>query len=152
VPCSVFPAERGAWRLEALRVPWGGATRSFAWVERYAIGVEGHTVQDRARIRDLVLPRLGRRAWRTGLRVERYSGEGSEFQALKDWTPGLDPRGIDWVASARRRLLTWREHRAERNHPIVLAIDTGRAMRERRDRQSRVDDTSQDLGGRRIAK
>jgi uncharacterized protein (DUF58 family) len=42
----------------------------------------------------------------------------------------MDNRFIDWKASARHRMLLSREHRAERNHHVVLAIDTGRLMSE----------------------
>ena len=39
-------------------------------------------------------------------------------------------RSIDWKQSARHRKLLCKEFRTERNHPIVLAFDTGYLMRE----------------------
>ena len=44
--------------------------------------------------------------------------------------PGLDPRAIDWKASARHRKLLCQEFRAERNHQVILALDTGHLMSE----------------------
>ncbi|MEM6930911.1 MAG: DUF58 domain-containing protein, partial [Myxococcota bacterium] len=66
----------------------------------------------------------------TGLKVERFAGDGSEFDALREFMTGMDRRTIDWKASARHTKLLAREFRAERNHQIVLAIDTGRLMAE----------------------
>jgi len=65
-----------------------------------------------------------------GLRIERFAGAGSEFHSMREYVPGMDSRFIDWKASARHATLLCREHRAERNHHIVFAIDTGRIMSE----------------------
>jgi len=65
-----------------------------------------------------------------GVKTRRFIGDGSEFESLRKYVPGLDHRQIDWKASARHRKLLCRENRAERNHRIVLAFDTGRLMSE----------------------
>jgi uncharacterized protein (DUF58 family) len=65
-----------------------------------------------------------------GLKIERFAGVGSEYHAMREYVPGLDSRWIDWKASARHTRLLCREYRAERNHHIVFAIDTGRLMAE----------------------
>jgi uncharacterized protein (DUF58 family) len=64
------------------------------------------------------------------LKIERYKGDGTEFEALKEFTTGDDHRAIDWKASARHRSLLTRQFRAERNHQVCLAIDTGHLMSE----------------------
>jgi uncharacterized protein (DUF58 family) len=63
-----------------------------------------------------------------GSKTERYVGDGSEFESLRQYVPGLDTRSIDWKASARHRKLVCRRFRAERNHQLVLAIDSGHLM------------------------
>jgi uncharacterized protein (DUF58 family) len=55
-------------------------------------------------------------------------GEGSDFHALKEFQTGMDLRDIDWKQSARHLKLIGREYRTERNHHVVLAIDSGRLM------------------------
>ena len=65
-----------------------------------------------------------------GAQVERFVGDGSEFDALVEYVPGLDHRAISWKASARHRRLLCQEFRAERNHQVVLALDTGHLMAE----------------------
>ena len=65
-----------------------------------------------------------------GQKQQRDKGEGAEFEALRDYAPGLDHRFMDWKRSARARKLLCKEFRIERNHQIVLAFDTGHLMQE----------------------
>src|SRR5262249_54933247 len=65
-----------------------------------------------------------------GLKIERYRGDGTEFESLREYVPGDLMRDVHWRSSGRHRKLPSPQHRAERNHPIVLAIDTGRLMAE----------------------
>ena len=65
-----------------------------------------------------------------GVKENRAVGEGSEFHQLREFVQGMDVKTIDWKRSARRRVLLAKELRAERNHHVILAIDTGYQMRE----------------------
>jgi uncharacterized protein (DUF58 family) len=65
-----------------------------------------------------------------GIKTQNQQGEGSEFDALRAYVPGLDHRSIDWKHSARHRTLVCKEFRTERNHQIILAVDTGHLMSE----------------------
>jgi len=76
---------------------------------------------------------------RVGVKVERYDGEGSEFESLREFRVGDDHRTIDWKASARHRALLRRQFRAERDHDVVLAVDSGRLMAERIDGVPKLD-------------
>lgn len=67
----------------------------------------------------------------SGQKDMRLRGEGSEFHQLVEFSPGMDPRQIDWKRSARQRRMVVRETRVERNHQIILALDCGRLMAER---------------------
>ena len=53
----------------------------------------------------------------------RQHGEGSEFHALREYAPGLDPRSIDWKQSAKHRALMCKEYFTERNQQVVFAFD-----------------------------
>jgi uncharacterized protein (DUF58 family) len=81
-------------------------------------------------VRTAALRLSSERDFRAGLKIERYAGDGTEFDSLKEFATGDDSRTIDWKASAHHRRLVARHHRAERNHQIVLAVDTGRLMCE----------------------
>ncbi|MEM9105224.1 MAG: DUF58 domain-containing protein [Pseudomonadota bacterium] len=74
-----------------------------------------------------------------GAKDMRLRGEGSEFHQLRDFVAGMDPRTIDWKRSARLHSLTARETRAERNHQIILCLDSGHLMGERIGQLSKLD-------------
>jgi uncharacterized protein (DUF58 family) len=74
-----------------------------------------------------------------GAKVQLDTGEGTEFHALKDYQAGMDPHSVDWKQSARHGKLVGREYRTERNHHIILALDTGRLMCAPLGGQPRID-------------
>ncbi|MEM9502031.1 MAG: DUF58 domain-containing protein [Pseudomonadota bacterium] len=75
----------------------------------------------------------------TGLIARRIRGEGTQFEALSEYEPGMDRRRIDWKASARHNHLYARENESERNNQIVFAFDCGQAMCEPVDGMPRID-------------
>lgn len=74
-----------------------------------------------------------------GLIARRIRGEGTEFEALADYEPGMDRRRIDWKSSARHGRLFAKEYETERNNQIVFAFDCGQAMCEPIDGLARLD-------------
>jgi uncharacterized protein (DUF58 family) len=74
-----------------------------------------------------------------GQKTMRQQGEGSEFRALRDYVPGLDPRAIDWKQSAKHRQLMCKEFLTERNQQIVFAFDCGHLMSQPLDGVPRLD-------------
>jgi uncharacterized protein (DUF58 family) len=62
--------------------------------------------------------------------ARRLRGEGTMFEALSEYQPGMDRRRIDWKSSARHMHLYAKEYESERNNPIVFALDCGQAMCE----------------------
>jgi len=65
-----------------------------------------------------------------GQRLHARLGEGSEFESLVRFMPGLDRRAIDWKQSARHTDLLAKQFETEKDNRIVLAIDSGRMMSE----------------------
>ena len=84
---------------------------------------------DIRRIRDEGLRMFSRDA-QFGAKVQMDIGEGAEFHALRDFQAGMDRRTVDWKQSARHQVLLAKEFRTERNHQVVLAVDSGRVMSE----------------------
>lgn len=74
-----------------------------------------------------------------GVKVQQQRGEGAEFDALRDYAPGLDIRHIDWKHSARHHKLLCKEFKTERNHQVILGFDTGYLMSEPIDGIPRLD-------------
>ena len=75
----------------------------------------------------------------TGLIARRIRGEGTQFEALTEYEPGMDRRRIDWRASARHIALYARENESERNNQIIFAFDCGQAMCEPVEGLPRID-------------
>lgn len=124
------PTARGRARLAALWSRWTGPL-GLIWVEdRRPVEQEVPVLPD---IRAVTRRALGLRAPDApiGQKPEARHGEGSEFEALKEYVQGMDYRAVDWKQSARHRKLVCKEFRAERNHPVVVAFDTGHLMSER---------------------
>jgi uncharacterized protein (DUF58 family) len=94
------------------------------------VGLAVRVIPDVKSVREAAARWLATRETTLGARVARGSGDGSEFSALREHVPGMDPRAIHWKASARHRRLLGQEFRAERNRQVVLAVDTGRLLRE----------------------
>lgn len=65
-----------------------------------------------------------------GLIARRIRGEGTQFEALSEYQPGMDRRRIDWKSSARHVHLYAKEFETERNNQIVFAFDCGQTMCE----------------------
>jgi uncharacterized protein (DUF58 family) len=65
-----------------------------------------------------------------GLIARRIRGEGTQFEALTEYQPGMDRRRIDWKSSARHAQLYAKEFETERNNQIVFALDCGQTMCE----------------------
>ncbi len=63
-----------------------------------------------------------------GVRRSRRLGTDNEFERLRDYAEGDEPRHMDWRATARRRKLTVRAHQANQSQRIIFLIDCGRMM------------------------
>ncbi len=74
-----------------------------------------------------------------GIRPRPARGEGTEFESLREYVAGDDPRHVDWHASARRGRLIVRQHQTERHHTVMIAVDTGRLMAAQVEASSKLD-------------
>ncbi len=69
------------------------------------------------------------RFWDQGVRrIQRARGGQHEFESLRDYVPGDEPRRIDWKAFARRGKPMVREFEPERGQEVIVMIDCGRRM------------------------
>ncbi len=130
VPFPLRPLRRGRAAVEEVWVAWSGP---LGLLRRTAVTRPGTPIAitpDLGRVRRDALENVTQRDALPGQKLERYLGQGTEFHALREWTAGMERRSVDWKASARHTRLLAREVRAERNHQVVVAVDTGRLMAE----------------------
>jgi uncharacterized protein (DUF58 family) len=134
----IRPTRRGTLRIEQLWLRWRGPMRLIEGTRRFPIARNVAVVPNILPARGDALVLYFRDAL-FGTKSQRDAGEGAEFESLREYAPGLDSRFIDWKHSARHRKMLVREFRTERNHPIILAFDTGHLMREPLDGIARLD-------------
>jgi uncharacterized protein (DUF58 family) len=70
--------------------------------------------------------RLARLRELDGRSAVRVRGQGTEFDALREYVDGDDVRSIDWRATARAADVMVRTWRPERDRHVLLVLDTGR--------------------------
>lgn len=138
VALPIRTERRGTVRLAAVWLrrsgPLSFATRS----ERRALGVDVPVLPNIVAVKRQALAFAAADA-PLGAKPQYQRGSGTEFEALRDYVAGLDTRAIDWKHSARHRALVCKEFQTERNHHVVLALDTGRLMAEVVDGVTKLD-------------
>jgi len=123
------PLRRGEGAVERAWLRWRGPL-GLVWKQvEQAPGREIPVTPNIRAVKDEAI-RLFAREAQFGIKTQLETGEGSEYHALRELTAGMDRRTIDWKQSARHAKLLAKEFRTERNHPVVFAIDAGRAMCE----------------------
>ncbi|HWV61543.1 MAG TPA: DUF58 domain-containing protein, partial [Sphingopyxis sp.] len=135
---ALTASRRGQARIDALWIRWAGPL-GLVWKQRkFEIDGAIHIVPSLRAVTDEGSRLFQRNSW-FGLRQQRFRGEGTEFESLAEYQPGMDRRAIDWTASARHVKLLAKEYRVERDNRVVLAIDSGRTMAEPVGGMPRVD-------------
>lgn len=138
LPTAFTAARRGTATIERLWARVAGPL-GLAWRQRgKPLGLPAIVTPDLAPVREQGM-RQFLQSRQFGTRIRPDSGDGTEFQSLTDFQPGMERRAIDWKASARRYALLAREYRTERDNSVVFAIDCGRAMSEPVDGLPRID-------------
>jgi uncharacterized protein (DUF58 family) len=63
-----------------------------------------------------------------GVRPKRKRGDGMEFEGLREYVLGDEPRRIDWRATARRGSPIVRTYRHEESRTVLICVDQSRLM------------------------
>ena len=135
---GLTPIRRGRGMLPRVWARWRGPL-GLTWRQLLDdIDRDVPVTLDIGGVKDQAMQLLSRDAL-GGARIQRELGGGSEFHALREFQTGMDQRTIDWKRSARHGGLLAKEFRVERNHTVMLVIDTGRLMCEPVEGAPRVD-------------
>nr|WP_246617036.1 DUF58 domain-containing protein [Sphingomonas yunnanensis] len=135
---TVTPRRRGTARPATLWLRWHGPL-GLAWHQRARpLAAALPILPDIRPVRQRGAELLRRLAF-DGMLAQQDRGDGSEFEALVEFQPGMDRRAIDWKQSARHTRLHAKDYRPERNSQIVFALDTARQMSEPVARVPRID-------------
>ena len=139
IATRIVPKERGTLRLERVHVRV--RSRMGLWHADRRIPCTA-TIRVYPALRQIGRYALYARANRTsllGVRRSRRVGTDNEFERLRDYSSDDQFRAIDWRATARRRVLTVRDHQANESQRVVFAVDCGRMMVNRTGGESLLD-------------
>ncbi len=125
----ITPSRRGTGQIETLWLRWTGPLGLGARLVFRPVGQPVRVSPNIAAVRSPALQTFLRDA-QVGLIARRIRGEGTQFEALSEYQPGMDRRRIDWKSSARHTHLYAKEYETERNNQIVFAFDCGQTMCE----------------------
>jgi uncharacterized protein (DUF58 family) len=72
-------------------------------------------------------------------RPRSFRAAGTDFESLRPYVDGEDPRSIDWKATARRGALISRNRQVEKGQQLAVLLDSGRLMAETIGEQPRLE-------------
>jgi uncharacterized protein (DUF58 family) len=138
IALPVDPRRRGRVDIDRIWLRWRGPLGLVEFTRRVAVGRTIDVLPNVRGVHSAALQFFAQEAI-YGIKTQQQTGEGAEFDALREYAPGLDSRFIDWKHSARHRKLLCKEFRTERNHQVIMAFDTGYLMLEPVDTITRLD-------------
>jgi uncharacterized protein (DUF58 family) len=138
IPMPVIPRRRGRVRLERVWMRWRGPLGLVEFIRKVELDRTIDVLPNVRGVHGAALQFYVQEAIH-GIKTQLQKGEGAEFDALREYMPGLDSRFIDWKHSARHRKLLCKEFRTERNHQVMMAFDTGYLMLDPVDGITRLD-------------
>ncbi|MBC6990442.1 DUF58 domain-containing protein [Hymenobacter sp. BT491] len=128
------PVKRGEYQFGALNVfaasPIGLVRRRFRYGQDQMVPVYPSFLQ----MRQYELLAISNRLTEVGVKRIRRVGHSLEFEQVRPYVPGDDPRAINWKATARRTdasgdTLIVNHFQDERAQQVYSLIDKGRVMR-----------------------
>jgi uncharacterized protein (DUF58 family) len=125
---SVLPVSRGDTSLQDIHLRYQGLLR---FAERRAAVRLKQTVRVYPSLREskqYMLYLMRSRQIELEKRLRRTIGAGREFESLRDYREGDEPRDICWTATARRGKLVTRTYQMERSQQVAIVIDAGRLL------------------------
>ncbi|MCE5241915.1 MAG: DUF58 domain-containing protein [Desulfobacteraceae bacterium] len=143
--------------VDRLRVPWPlvGTARGEHVLSRFRTGVVSplglwdyygyHPARTRIRVYPDLFTESGKGAAMLlrkgpGAHVLPRTGQGREFEKLRDYLPGDSMSDIHWKVTAKRGRLATREFQVERTREVYVAVDTSRLS-------TRTFDAEREAGG-----
>lgn len=126
-----IPQKRGRYHFSAIRINHLSGWGFWSVHRRFPLDSEIHVYPNiEAMHRFEILARVNHLD-EFGVRTIRMKGDGTEFERLREYRPGDEPRKVDWKSTARFGKLIVREMGRERNQNLIMMIDTGRMMRQK---------------------
>lgn len=126
---KVRPVKRGEYRFGKVNVfiatIIGLVERRYRFDQEQNVPVYPSFIQ----MRRYELLAISSRLTEAGIKKIRRRGQNSEFDQIKDYVSGDDPRTVNWKATARRNRLMVNTYQDEKSQQMYALIDMGRVMK-----------------------
>lgn len=126
---KVRPVRRGEYTFGSVNVlvatVLGTVQRKFTFDDEMNVPVYPSFIQ----MRKYELLAISHRLVDAGIKKIRRVGTNTEFDAIKEYVPGDDPRTVNWKATARKSRLMVNTYQDEKSQQVYSLIDMGRVMK-----------------------
>jgi len=126
---KVRPVRRGEYTFGAVNVltstVLGLIERKFIFDNDITVPVYPSFIQ----MRKYELLAISQRLVDAGIKKIRRIGQNTEFDQIKEYVSGDDPRTVNWKATARKNRLMVNTYQDEKSQQVYSLIDMGRVMK-----------------------
>lgn len=138
VAYQVKPTRRGEYGLGPVGIRWQSTWKLFTNQAVLSVETKSKVYPNLLQIKlyDRLL-REGNSIY-SGMRQYHFSGDGGEFEQLRDYVPDDDYRRISWKATAKYGRPITIDFAPERSQNVMIVVDTGRRMLSRPLGEARV--------------
>ncbi|WP_238178084.1 DUF58 domain-containing protein [Paenibacillus contaminans] len=137
---ATFGKERGRYRLQHAYLLYSGGFGLIRKFARLDCPGEVDIQPDLSQVRG-ILQSTPSMLLLEGRKIFKKLGSGSDFDSIRDYVQGDDPRTVNWRATARTGKLMTSVLRPEKGKTVTLLIDCGRMMGIELDGQTKLDRT-----------
>ena len=125
----VRPVKRGEYTFGAVNVfvktVFGLLQRRYKFDNEQMVPVYPSFIQ----MRRYELLAISNRLNEAGIKKIRRIGQNREFDTIKDYVAGDDPRTVNWKATARKNRIMVNTYQDEKSQQVYALIDIGRVMK-----------------------
>lgn len=125
---QVEPQARGQGEFLAVHLAFTGVLGLWRMQERRELHEDVRIYPDIRAVSRFDLLAVRNRLDEVGYKFFRIRGRGGDFERLREYRHGDEPRDIDWKATAKHEKLISREFTVERNQNVFILLDCGRSM------------------------
>jgi uncharacterized protein (DUF58 family) len=136
---SFTPARRGRFTFDGVWVRHASRIGLWRVRRRFVVSDEIQVFPNIAALGRFELLARRNSLAELGVRAVRMRGDGTEFERIREYRQGDEPRKVDWKTTARLQKLMVREMGHERNQNVLFMIDMGRMMQQTTDGLSHFD-------------
>lgn len=130
---------RGHYRIEKLHIRFTSPLGIFRLYGKKDLDLQLPVHPDYRELKEYFQLVRNNRLFEMGIHRNRYRGQGTELESLREYTKDDDARHIDWKASSRLNRPVTKVFQMESVNDVVFALDCGRLMTSEEKGKSSID-------------